>query len=177
MEHFSQTFNGKTRVRITFLILYVFLDFILSICCIIFGPIWPWARPRAGPVTRPGLGKGAQVHENRLFITKRCFGSILAYFGSILVLFCYILVLLWPFIDSLILKNVIGTAPHATFLCLIFCFYFYIFGRFRSKFGSGTPPRGSGTTNSIGFRPSFIQFRPKFPILKRFLNREMQGNR
>ena len=70
--------------------------------------------------------------------------------------YLYIYIYIWPFIYWSIYKEYIGTSPHTTFLCLIFCFYFYIFGRFRSKFGSGTPPRGSRTTNSrisIKFHP------------------------
>ena len=51
-----------------------------------------------------------------------------------------------------------GSWPYCIFSCLIFCF----FDSWWSKFGSGTPPSGSRTTSSIGFRPSFIQFGPVF---------------
>ena len=51
------------------------------------GQAWPEARPGPGPAG-PGLAKGlrfrngAQVHENQLFIEKRCFRPILVISGT-----------------------------------------------------------------------------------------------
>ena len=84
---------------------------------------------------------------------------------------------IWLFIDSLILKNRIGTAPHPTFLFLVFGFYFWSFGPFESTIGTGTPPRASGTTNSIRFRSSFIQVRSIFAISDQFsTNKSIKNN-
>ena len=52
------------------------------------------------------------------------------------------------------------------FVLLFFC----LFDTCWFKFGSGTPPSVSGTINSTGFRPSFVQFRQIFAIFDQFLD-------
>ena len=56
----------------------------------------------------------------------------------------------------------------AYFFCILLLFCFFDTCWF--KFGSGTPPSVSGTINSTGFRPSFVQFRQILVIFDQFLD-------
>ena len=110
------------------------------------GDLWPCSVRPPGTAYRPTYRPGSKCSSRRLQMAGSLrFGTVWLYKR--------------PSFPTIWARAINRVHRVRTGSWIFFGYDFLFFGCFWSKFGSGTPPRCSRTINSIGFRPSFIQFR------------------